>query len=349
MPEFKIKNRAIGTGQPCYVIAEMSANHGGSFEKAMAMVRSAKEAGADAIKLQTYTPDTMTIDCNNEYFHIDHPLWKDKTLYQLYKQAQTPWEWHKPLKEDAERIGLHFFSTPFDETAVDFLETLDVPAYKIASFELVDDPLLKKVAQTGKPVIMSTGMASLQEIRHAVDVLRGHGTKNLALLHCVSAYPAKPQEMNLAQIMDMRRQFDVVTGLSDHTTDSVSSIAAVALGANIIEKHFKSSDTDQSPDAAFSLSSGQLHRLVNDIRLAESSIGQASYGPAASEKGSLKFRRSLFFVKEMRQGDVVTAENIRVIRPGHGLAPKEIGKVLGKRLKKAVGRGEPVTWGIIDE
>jgi pseudaminic acid synthase len=349
MREFKIKNRVIGPGHPCYVIAEMSANHAGSFEKALAIVRSAKEAGADAIKLQTYTPDTMTIDCSNKYFQLDHPLWKNKTLYELYKEAQTPWEWHLPLKIEAEKIGLHFFSSPFDETAVDFLEILDVPAYKIASFELIDDALLKKVAQTKKPVIMSTGMAALQEIQHAVEVLRQNGNKDLALLRCVSAYPAEPEGMNLALIMDMRQQFNVVTGLSDHTTNSVSSIAAVALGANIIEKHFKVSAADQSHDAVFSLSLEQFRNLVHDIRLAESSIGRVSYGPVSSENDSLKFRRSLFFVKDMQQGEVITPNSVRVIRPGHGLAPKEIGKVLGKRLKKAIGRGVPVTMDIIDE
>jgi len=349
MPEFKIKDRTIGSGHPCYVIAEMSANHTGSFEKALTIVRSAKEAGADAIKLQTYTPDTMTIDYNNEYFYLDHPLWKGKTLYQLYQEAQTPWEWHKPLKMEAERIGLHFFSTPFDETAVDFLETLDVPAYKIASFELVDDELLKKVASTHKPVILSTGMATFQEIQHAVEVLRQNGTQDLALLRCVSSYPAKPGQMNLSLIMDMRRQFNAVTGLSDHTTDNVTSIAAVALGANIIEKHFKNSAGDQSHDAAFSLSSEQFRGLVNDIRASESSIGQSRYGPVSSEKDCLKYRRSLFFIKEMRQGDIITKENIRIIRPGYGLAPKEMEKILGKRVKKAVRRGEPVAWDAINE
>ncbi len=349
MPEFKINDRAIGRGHPCYVIAEMSANHGGSFEKALAIVRAAKEAGADAIKLQTYTPDTMTIDCSNEYFQLDHPLWKGNTLYQLYKEAQTPWEWHKPLKIEADKHGLHFFSTPFDETAVDLLETLDVPAYKIASFELIDDVLLRKVARTHKPIIMSTGMATQEEIQHALDVLHQNGAKDLALLRCVSSYPAKPEQMNLSLIMSMRQKFNVVTGLSDHTINSVSSIAAVVLGANIIEKHFKVSTNDQSHDTAFSLSLEQFRSLVHDIRLAESSVGQSCYGPASSEKESLKFRRSLFFIKDMRQGDIITQENIRVIRPGHGLAPKEIERILGKRVKKAVRRGEPVLWDAINE
>ena len=349
MPAFKIKDKIIGDGHPCYVIAEMSANHGGSFEKALAIVRAAKEAGADAIKLQTYTPDTMTIDCDNEYFKVDHPLWNNKTLYQLYKEAQTPWEWHQPLKKEAERIGLHFFSTPFDESAVDFLEKLEVPAYKIASFELTDDVLLKKVAQTGKPVIMSTGMASLDEIQRAVEILRQHGTKDLALLRCVSTYPAKPEDMKLSLMKDMRERFKVVIGLSDHTTNTISSIAAVALGASIIEKHFKVFASDQSHDAVFSLSLEQFQSLVNDIRIAASSLGEISYGPATSEKSSLKFRRSLFFIKDMNQGDLIDQDSVRVIRPGYGLAPKEIERLIGKKLKNAVKRGQPVTLGMIDE
>jgi pseudaminic acid synthase len=326
----------------------MSANHGGSFERAMAIVRAAKEAGADAIKLQTYTPDTMTIDCDNEYFRLDHPLWHDKTLYQLYKEAQTPWEWHKPLKEEAEKKGLHFFSTPFDETAVDFLETLDVPAYKVASFELVDDVLLSKIARTRKPVIMSTGMATLEEIKHAVAVLRVNGTQQLAVLRCVSSYPAKSEEMGLSLIGDLRKRFRTVTGLSDHTVDSVSSIVAVALGANIIEKHFKISTDDRSLDAEFSLSTGQFRDLVRDIRLAESSLRQVEYGSVLSESGSIKFRRSLFFIKDISQGDKIKPENVRIIRPGNGLAPKEIKEILGRKLKCPVKRGQPVTWDVID-
>ncbi|MEI6437716.1 MAG: pseudaminic acid synthase [Candidatus Omnitrophota bacterium] len=348
MPEFQVNGRAIGPGHPCYVIAEMSANHAGSFDKALAIVRAAKESGADAIKLQTYTPDTMTIDCDNEYFQLHHPLWKDKTLYQLYKEAQTPWAWHRPLKEEADRLGLDFFSTPFDETAVDLLEGLGVGVYKIASFELVDDLLLKRVAQTRKPVIMSAGMSTLEEVRRAVEILRANGTEQLALLRCVSAYPARAEEMDLALIRDMAVRFNVVTGLSDHTTDSLSSIAGVAAGASIIEKHFKLSGDDTSPDAAFSLTPPQFHALVSDVRRTEAALGRAVYGPVTSEKGSLKFRRSLFFVMDLAAGAVVTAPSIRVIRPGDGLAPREREKILGRRLKKAVGRGQPVSWEDLD-
>ena len=337
-----INGRKIGNGSPCYIIAEMSANHGGSFEKAMALVRAAKKAGADAIKLQTYTPDTMTIDCDNEYFRLDHPLWKDKTLYQLYKEAQTPWEWHRPLKDEAERIGLHLFSTPFDEAAVDFLETLDLPAYKIASFELVDDALLRKVARTRKPVIMSTGMATLAEIEHAVEMLRVNGTEHLALLRCVSAYPARPEEINLAVIKDLCGKFNVVTGLSDHTDDSVTAVAAVVLGAAIVEKHIKMNGDNSTADAAFSLSVSQFKDMVWDIRLAERSVGSAVYGATDGESVGLRFRRSIFVVKDMAPGDIFSLDNLRVIRPGQGLPPYELDGILGRTARVYVSRGTPL-------
>ncbi|MCX5679376.1 MAG: pseudaminic acid synthase [Candidatus Omnitrophica bacterium] len=345
MPELKIKNRIIGPRHPCYVIAEMSSNHAGSFKKALAIVRAAKESGADAIKLQTYTPDTITIDCDNKYFRLDHPLWNGKTLYQLYKEAQTPWKWHKLLKKEADKIGIHFFSTPFDNSAVDFLERLAVPAYKIASFELVDDLLLKKIAQTRRPVIMSTGMASLEEIRHAVGVLKRNGTKQLALLRCLSSYPAAPQEMNLTIIKDLRDRFNVVTGLSDHTTDNVTAVAAVALGASIIEKHFKLSDDGTSHDSAFSLSPSQFSSLVRDIRTVESALGKIKYGPASSEKNSLKFRRSIFVVKYIKKGQVFSRDNLRVIRPEHGLDARSYKNVIGKRASCSLRRGTPLLKG----
>jgi pseudaminic acid synthase len=347
MQKFKIKDRVIGQGYPCYVIAEMSANHGGSFEKAMEILRAAKKAGADAVKLQTYTPDTMTIDCGNEYFQLDHPLWKGKTLYQLYKEAQTPWEWHKLLKEEAEKIGLHFFSTPYDETAVDFLETLDVPAYKIASFELVDDILLRRVAKTCKPVIMSTGMATLAEIQHAVKVLRKNGTRHLALLRCVSAYPARPEEMNLAVIKDLSKRFDVVAGFSDHTADSVTAVAAVVLGAAVVEKHIKLADGDISADAVFSLSAQRFLDMVRDIRLAEKAVGFAACGATCNESAGLCFRRSIFVVKDMAAGDIFSLDNLRVIRPGQGLSPSELGRVLGRTARVAVSRGTPLNMGMV--
>lgn len=337
-----IKGREIGHGFPCYIIAEMSANHGGSFEKALAIVRATKEAGADAIKLQTYTPDTMTIDCDNEYFRLDHPLWKNKTLYQLYKEAQTPWEWHKPLKEEAEKIGLDFFSTPFDETAVDFLETLDVPAYKIASFELVDDVLLKNVAKTQKPVIMSTGMATLNEINHAVQVLRSNGNEELALLRCVSSYPAKPEEMNLALIKDMENRFNVITGFSDHTISSITAVGAVVLGASILEKHIKLTSDDITADAAFSLSISEFKDMVRDIRMVESAVGSVTYGATRDESICLRFRRSIFVTKDICEGDIFSLDNLQVIRPGQGLSPCELENILGRTAKVSISRGTPL-------
>lgn len=343
-----INGRHIGKGFPCYIIAEMSANHGGSFKKALAIVRAAKEAGANAIKLQTYTPDTMTIDCDNKYFRLEHLLWKNKTLYQLYQEAQTPWEWHKPLKDEAEKIGLHFFSTPFDKTAVDFLETLGVLVYKISSFELLDDELLKNIARTRKPVIMSTGMATFEEISHAVDILRSNGTNDLALLRCVSSYPANPEEMNLALITDINSRFNVVTGLSDHTINSVTAVAAIALGANIVEKHIKLTENDITLDAAFSLSASHFKDMVRDIRLAEKSIGSVLYGVTSNESISLRFRRSIFVVKDIVPGDIFSLNNLRVIRPGYGIAPGELGKILGRKARVAVSSGTPLNKDMIE-
>jgi pseudaminic acid synthase len=344
MQAIKIKDRFIGAGHPCYVIAEMSANHGGSFDRALAILRAAKEAGADAVKLQTYTADTLTINCDKEYFQLgEHPLWGRRTLYQLYQQAYTPWEWHKPLKDEAEALGLHLFSTPFDETSVDFLEGLDVPAYKIASFELLDDPLLMKIASMRKPVILSTGMATFEEVRHAVDLLRAEGTKELALLRCVSSYPARAEEMNLRLIPDLRCRFDAVVGLSDHTVDSTTAVAAVALGASIVEKHIKLSDQDKTFDSEFSLSAGAFRRMVDDIRAAEKALGEEKYGPTRDEKKSLLFRRSIFVVEDVRKGEVFTGKNVRIIRPGYGMSPVSFQKILGKRATRDFKRGMPLT------
>jgi pseudaminic acid synthase len=343
MPEIKIKDRLIGAGHPCYVIAEMSANHGGSLDRALAIVRAAKKAGADAVKLQTYTPDTMTIDCDNEYFRLDgHSLWGGKTLYQLYRESYTPWEWHEPLKDEADSLGMGFFSTPFDESAVDFLERLNVPAYKVASFELLDDPLLKRVAMTRKPVILSTGMASLDEISHAVDVLRGNGTKQIALLRCVSSYPARLEEMDLILIPDICKKFDVVAGLSDHTVESLTAVVAVALGASIIEKHFKLEDDSVSTDAAFSLSPKVFGQMVSDVRAVESSLGRGIYGPTKDERKNLRFRRSIFAVKDIGKGDIFSIDNVKVIRPGYGLAPAMIDRILGRRANVEIKRGTPL-------
>ncbi|MBF0595707.1 MAG: pseudaminic acid synthase [Candidatus Omnitrophica bacterium] len=344
----RIKNREIGKGRPVYIIAEVSANHGGSLDKALALVRAAKDAGADAVKLQTYTPDTMTLDCDNEFFHLDHPLWHDQTLYQLYKDAQTPWEWHRPLKEEADRIGLDFFSTPFDETAVDFLESLDVPAYKIASFELTDDPLLKRVGQTHKPVILSTGMAAPEEIARAISVLKAAGTVEIALLKCVSAYPAPVDEMNLRGIATLQELFSVPVGLSDHSLGEYVPVVSVGVGACILEKHFWLDEGTATPDSTFSLSLPQFKQMVRRVREAEAVLGGADIGRTEKEKDSLRFRRSLFVTRDMAAGEIFTRENIQVIRPGFGLPPSQWARVIGKRSGKVLLRGQPLKNGDIE-
>jgi pseudaminic acid synthase len=339
----KVGGRTIGLGQPCFIVAEMSANHGQDFERALAILHAAKEAGADGIKLQTYTPDTLTIDCGSPFFLIqDHPLWKDRTLYQLYGQAFTPWEWHPRLKEEADRIGIAFFSTPFDESAVDFLESLNVELYKIASFELVDIPLLEKVAGTRKPVILSTGMATANEIQLAVTTLRAGGTSDIALLKCVSAYPADPAEMNLRTIPDMEQRFGVIAGLSDHSLGIAVSLTAVALGARIIEKHLTLSRRDESPDAAFSMEPAEFKQLVVAIREAEKALGKVNYNRTAGEEKSIQFRRSIFATQDIAAGETFTTKNIRVIRPGHGMAPRHYHALLGLKAKKSIKRGTPI-------
>ncbi len=344
MPTIKIRNRIVGAGYPCYVIAEMSANHGGSYDKALAIVHAAKKAGADAIKLQTYTPDTMTIDCANEYFQIKHPLWNDKTLYQLYKEAQTPWEWHKPLQQEAEKIGFDFFSTPFDETAVDFLEQLDVAVYKVASFELTDEPLLIRIGKTRKPVILSTGMATLTEIARAVSVLYASGAADVALLKCTSAYPAKPEDMNLRALGEIRRLFRCPVGLSDHTLDDTASLVAVGLGMDILEKHLKLNDSLTTPDAAFSMLPQQFGTMVRHIRQAEASLGHAALGRSEGERENLRFRRSIFVTQDVEAGEVLGENNLKVVRPGMGLPPKCWQKVLGGKAAKTLKRGMPLTY-----
>lgn len=348
MPEFKIKDRTIGQGHPCYIIAELSANHGGSLEQALRIVRAAKEAGADAIKLQTYTADTMTLNVDNDYFRIRGGLWDGQHLYQLYQKASTPWEWHEALKKEADRLQMHCFSTPFDETAVDFLESLDVGAYKVASFELVDDPLLIKIAQTKKPVIMSTGMATLDEIQHAVNVLSAHGTNELALLKCVSAYPAPAEEMHLRTMADMRLRFKCPVGLSDHTLGFTVAVAAVALGAELIEKHIKLNEEDDTPDTAFSMIPDAFGAMVKALRMAESALGQVRYQLTAQESKSLVFRRSIFVSQDIKKGQAFSRENIRVVRPGHGLSPKYYTQLLGKKAKQDIARGTPLMEMMID-
>ena len=341
----KIAGRQIGDGAPVYVIAELSANHNQRFDDALAIVRAAKQAGADAVKLQTYTADTLTLDSDKEYFRIGKgTIWEGRTLHELYREAFTPWEWQPKLKAAAEELGLHCFSSPFDDTAVDFLETLDVPAYKIASFELVDLPLIERVARTGKPLIMSTGMATREEIAEAVAAARRAGATEIALLKCTSAYPARYDEMNLRTIPDMSAAFGVPVGLSDHTLGSAVPVAAVALGACIIEKHLTLSRATPGPDSAFSLEPAEFKQMVADVRAAEQALGRPSYEVSEKEAASRIFRRSLFAVRDVRAGEAFTPENVRSIRPAYGLAPKYLHEVLDRCAACDIERGTPLTW-----
>lgn len=343
MEQFRIGNRLIGDGQPAYIIAEMSANHAGSLERAKEIIHAAKESGADCIKIQTYTPDTLTIDCNNHYFHIDNGTWEGENLYCLYGKAYTPWEWQKELKEEAEKVGLDFLSTPFDNTAVDFLEDMGLAFYKIASFEMVDLPLLSYVASKGKPIIMSTGMATLREMKEAVETIFATGNRRLALLKCSSVYPADPADMHLRTISDMKKEFGIPIGLSDHSMGSLSATTAVALGANILEKHFCLSREIENPDASFSMTPEEFKEMVTHVRQTESALGRPMYGPSEQEKNSLVFRRSVFVVQDIKKGETISEENIRIIRPGYGLHPREFNYVLGKTCTKDMDRGMPLT------
>ena len=348
--EIQISGRRIGIGQPCYIIAELSANHGQSLERAFEIVHAAKDAGADAIKLQTYTPDTLTIDCRRPEFMVGKgTLWEGKNLYDLYAEAYTPWEWQPELKKEAERLGLHCFSTPFDDSAVEFLEKMEVPAHKIASFELVDTELLKKVAATSKPVIMSTGMASFEEIAEAVQTIRNGGCTQLALLKCTSAYPSLPEEMNLRTIAHMAESFGVPIGLSDHTLGVAVPVAAVALGACIIEKHLTLRRSDGGPDGAFSLEPEEFRAMVEAVRVAEDALGKVNYEMSDKERGSRIFRRSLFVVKDVRAGENFTRENVRSIRPGHGLAVKELNRVVGQKAACDLQGGTPLVESYISQ
>lgn len=332
----------IGEKTPTYIIAEMSANHGGSLDRAKEIIHAAKEAGADCIKIQTYTPDTITINCDNDYFHIGDGTWKGENLYQLYGKAYTPWEWQAELKAEAERVGIDFFSTPFDRTAVDFLEEIGVQFYKIASFELVDIPLIQYVASKGKPIIMSTGMATLAEIEDAVQAIREQGNDQIALLRCASAYPAITDEMNLKTMQNMAETFGVPVGLSDHSMGSVGAVTAVALGANIIEKHFCLDRSIENPDASFSMNPQEFKQMVSDIRQAEKAIGKVCYGTTKQEESSIVFRKSVFCVKDIKRGEKITADNIRVIRPGYGVKPKYYGEMLGQKALCDIKRGTPM-------
>lgn len=329
-----------------FIIAEMSGNHNQSLERALAIVEAAAQAGAHALKLQTYTADTITLDVRGGEFEIQDPnsLWAGKNLHDLYKQAYTPWEWHKPLFDRAKELGMMAFSSPFDETAVDFLESLDVPAYKIASFENNHIPLIKKVASTGKPIIMSTGMATIAELDEAVTAARQAGCKDLTLLKCTSTYPATPANSNILTIPHMKQLFGCEVGLSDHTMGVGVAVAAVAHGATVIEKHFTLSRAEGGVDSAFSLEPNELKLLVEETKRAWESLGQVTYGPTEAEKKSLVFRRSIYASKNIQVGDQLTAENIKVVRPGSGLAPKYYGQVLKRQAKANLIKGEPISW-----
>lgn len=339
--DINIDGRRIGLDTSPYVIAELSANHNGRLETALRIIEEAKKAGADAIKLQTYRPDTITLDCNEEDFQIHGGLWDGRTLYELYEEAHMPWEWHALLFEHARKLGITIFSSPFDSTAVDLLEGLNAPAYKIASFEAVDLPLIRYVAGTGKPMIISTGMADADEIGEAVAAARDGGCKELGLLHCVSGYPAPAADYNLRTIPDMIERFGVVTGLSDHTLDNTTAIASVALGAAIIEKHFTLDRSGGGPDDSFSLEPSEMAALCRGARTAWEALGRVDYGRKSSEQANVKFRRSLYFVKELKAGEVITADAVRSVRPGFGLPPKYLGEVLGRRVSRNVGYGVP--------
>ena len=343
-PEIQIAGRPIGPDHSPYVIAELSANHNGKLATALCIIEEAKKAGADAVKLQTYKPDTITLNCDSEDFKIRGGLWDGRTLYELYEEAHMPWDWHKPLFEHARQVGITIFSSPFDNTAIDLLEDLNAPAYKIASFEAVDLPLIKYAASTGKPMIISTGMADAEEIQEAVDAAREGGCKQLAVLHCVSGYPAPAEDYNLRTIPDMIQRFGLVTGLSDHTLDNTTALTSVAMGASIIEKHFTLDRSGGGPDDSFSLEPNELFALCRDTRTAWSALGKVDYGRKSSEQGNVKFRRSLYFVTNMNAGDLVHKDAVRSVRPGFGIPPKFIGDILGKPLNRDVSYGSPVNW-----
>lgn len=349
MTNFQINNRLIGTDQPPYIIAEMSANHNGDINNAFKIIDMAKACGADAVKMQTYTPDTITLDSTAPEFQIHGGLWDGRTLYELYQQAYTPWEWHKPLFDHARKVGITLFSSPFDTTAVDLLEDLNAPAYKIASFEAIDLPLIKYVAHTGKPMIISTGMADEQEIAEAVAWARDGGCRELALLHCVSGYPAPAQDYNLCTISDMQTRFGVPIGLSDHTLDNTTAVTSVALGACIIEKHVTLDRNGGGADDSFSLEKDELTALCRDTKTAWQALGQVDYGRKSSEIGNAQFRRSLYFVKDMQAGEVIDETCIRSVRPGFGLAPKFFDEILGKKVITNIAKNTATSWDVIEK
>jgi pseudaminic acid synthase len=342
--EMSIAGRKIGPQFPPYVIAEMSANHNGNLEAALRIIYEARQAGADAVKIQTYRPDTITLNSDRSDFQIEDGLWAGRSLYELYKWAHTPWDWHVTLFEHAHKLGITLFSSPFDTTAVDLLEKLGAPAYKIASFEAIDLPLIRYVARTGKPMIISTGMSDAEEIQEATDAAREGGCKELAILRCVSGYPAPASDYNLRTIPDMLQRFGLITGLSDHTLDNSTAVASVALGASIIEKHFTLDRAGGGPDDSFSLEPEGLRELCRNARTAWEAMGTVNYGRKSSEIGNVKFRRSLYFVRQLKAGDRVPADAVRSVRPGFGLAPKHLDAVVGCVLKTDVDHGIAVSW-----
>lgn len=347
--DFSIGQRKIGDGNPAYLIAEMSANHAQDKSRALEIIHAAKEAGADCVKIQTYTADTITLNCRNSYFTLDGGAWNGENLHDLYGKAYTPWEWQPDLKAEADKIGIDFFSTPFDPTAVDFLEEMGVQFYKIASFEVVDIPLIKKAAATGKPIIMSVGMATLPEIEEAVQAVYSMGNYQLALLKCSSSYPAIPTHMNLKTIPDMKERFRLPVGLSDHSMGSIAAVTAVALGANIIEKHFCLGREIENPDSSFSMEPEEYRKMVEEIRQAERAMGKVSYELSEEETSSRNIRKSIFVSADIKKGERLTPENIRVVRPACGMEPKYYEKVLGKRAKEDIAFGTPLSWDQICE
>jgi N-acetylneuraminate synthase len=347
-PDIAIATRRIGTGCPIYVIAELSGNHNRNFERAVRILQAAKDSGADAVKLQTYTADTITLRSDKECFRVGGgTLWDGRTLHDLYQEASTPWEWQPQLKRLAEDLGLQLFSSAFDEAAVDFLEEMNVPAHKLASFELVDIGLIRKMARTGKPLIMSTGMASEAEIDEAVQAARGAGASQIALLKCTSAYPAPPEEVNLRTIPELARRYECPAGLSDHTMGIAVPVAAVALGACVVEKHLCLSRADGGPDSAFSLEPHEFKAMVDAVRVAEKALGSVRFGAGAREAGGLQFRRSLFVVENVKRGEVFTKTNVRSIRPANGLHPRHLEEVIGQRAAHDIERGTPLQWDLV--
>jgi pseudaminic acid synthase len=350
MMGFKIGERLIGPGSPVYVVAELSANHNQDFDQAVRIIQAAKDSGADAVKIQTYTAETITLRCDREEFRIGGgTLWDGRTLFELYNEAFTPWDWQPKLKQAANDLGMDLFSSPFDNTAVDFLEKMNVPAYKLASFELVDMGLIKRMARTGKPLILSTGMATIEEINEAVHAARQAGARQIALLKCTSAYPATAEDMNLHTIPELAKRFDVPVGLSDHTMESTAAVAAVTLGACIIEKHITLSRSLKGPDSEFSLEPQEFKAMVDAIRTTERALGEVQFGPGPREASSRVFRRSLFVVQDVRSGEEFTVHNVRSIRPGHGLHTRHLPEVLGKHAARDIDRGTPLDWDLVQK